>query len=592
MSAATTTAAPPHSAPNKLPGKDEKAWKGEIHTPQAEYNANLSVADIVPDPENRHEDKAGLQDLAAQIKAEGLLQPIVVRPVPRFPRAAVLRHVVDKKEIFRVVSDGQLAWTAPENKRLLESTEKREADRTAAIYQSGSGWQLIAGERRWGAHRLNNAPTIRAFIHRGETDVSAAVKQTIENLGRKDLNPLEEARQMKRLEDLKVPQKEIGKLFGGRSQPVVSNTLRVLGLPGPVQQMLATGEIDLASAVELVRFAPWRKVCESIAKRYVKTAWSAKDLRRQLPFDDDLVREKLAVDIPTERSYSYGSENEALYKVPAALQENPAFIKGYNCFFYLLPDDPKAPNLWEPERIKQDKDRVAAEAKEMQKATAAAKKGGKGKPTKEQLERKKKLDGNKARRAENDGTLAIAINELKASKGVNSTALAVICDHVLGDPEMGRVMEAAAALDIKLPKSLEADNVGYGESNAVLRSVGPEAMIQVTAAVIMFAQAANARKFSGEVPASTAFIAGKAAKSVSSTSVVVTVRSKGGECFAKAGEAKASSTSGEEGAATAAAAKHFTCSPNQIQLLRQGKADEDGESDKAVFTATKGGKKS
>lgn len=457
MSATTAAAPTANSSPNTkspLPGKDEKSWKAEIHT-APEYNGSLPVADIVPDPANRKEyDAAELEELKESIKSEGLLQPIVVRPCPKHQNAVVVRHVVEKREVHRVFSDKLEPGTGLST-MLYESADARDAERAAAIYRSGAGWQIIAGERRWRAHMLGKLATIRAFIHRSESDLSAVGKQIDENLKREDLNPMEEARQMKRLSDLGQSQKEIGKRFGGKSQPVVAQTLALLKLPAPVQAMVAKRELSAAHAAELVRFAAWPTACECMARNAAGSNWSAKQIReRSLPFDWELRKAQFAEEIYCG-DYSYDARPK--YKIPDALKDKPGFFKtGYDTWTYLSPED-GSPNLWEPEKKKQDLAREALAQIEQKKAAAAKKDG---KPTKEQKERAAQLAKNKAARAALAEGLAKAEERLNMVKIYDPACIRVMALQALESYQVSkRVEEAAKAVGITLPKGFNSRTI-------------------------------------------------------------------------------------------------------------------------------------
>jgi hypothetical protein len=202
MNATLPLPAAPTAAPAPAPDPAPNSSTTRI---AIEYRDDLPLHVVLPDPANRKDrDKEELKRLADSIQAEGLLQPIVVRPLPTVTGA--------------YASDGASGWhvwppiegtVAPGRKPLHGPCSKREAEAVAALYRAGQGYRIIAGERRWEAHRLLDLTRIRAFVHRGETEISAAAKQVIENLGRKDLNPIEEAHQMKRLADLGMTQKAI-----------------------------------------------------------------------------------------------------------------------------------------------------------------------------------------------------------------------------------------------------------------------------------------------------------------------------------------------------------------------------------------------
>lgn len=427
---------------------------------KAAATERIMLIDIRVDQLNRKDhDPAALKTLAAQIKAEGLLQPIVVRPLT-------------EKEMESYQKPVRLAYWPR--------------------------YQIVAGERRYEAHRLLKLTHIEAKIIQVESDLAGVVKQTMENLSRADLNPMDEARQMKRLSDLRMPQAEIGKLFGGRSQPAVSTALHLLELPARVQEMVATGELEAAAGAELVRFAPWSNVCYFIAKRYLKTAWSAKDLRRPLPFESELVSAKLVIEICTEPTY-YG-EPKAVYTVPAALQTAPGFVKGYRCWYYLLPDESApgekpAPDLWAPEKEKQDQARAAKEVTEKKKAAEAAKKGGKAAPTKEQKERAAKQAKNKASRQLLAQSLTAAEERLNMVKDYDAPCVRVIALQALDNYQVQKQVEdAAKAIGVTLPKEFDENKLAH------LAKLDPVDLLLVTATAVARMHAHYAHRDASDVP--------------------------------------------------------------------------------------------
>lgn len=144
-----------------------------------------------------HMDKAALQTLADSIKAQGIMQPILVREV-----------AVDKYEI-------------------------------------------IAGERRWRASQLAGLDEVPVLIREIE-DESALEMALIENIQREDLNPIEEALGIRRLIDEFAMTHEKAANAVGRSRVAVSNLLRLLTLAEGVQWMLMNGKLDMGHARALV----------------------------------------------------------------------------------------------------------------------------------------------------------------------------------------------------------------------------------------------------------------------------------------------------------------------------------------------------
>jgi len=145
-------------------------------------------------------DEGSLYELAESIKSQGVMQPVLVRPV----------------------GDGG----APR-------------------------WEIIAGERRVRAARLAGLDEVPVLV-KAVSDEAAAVMALIENMQREDLNPLEEAQGLKRLVDEFGLTHEAAAQAVGRSRSAASNLLRLLNLAEPVQQMLMAGDLDMGHARALL----------------------------------------------------------------------------------------------------------------------------------------------------------------------------------------------------------------------------------------------------------------------------------------------------------------------------------------------------
>jgi ParB family chromosome partitioning protein len=142
-------------------------------------------------------DEQQLAELAASIAATGVVQPILVRPLP----------------------DGR--------------------------------FQLIAGERRWLASKIAGKPTIPAII-RQVSDEQAMEMTIVENLQRTDLNPMEQARAYERLSrDFKMTQEQMA-IRTGKERASVSNFLRLLRLPVEIQNKVEAGELSFGHARTLL----------------------------------------------------------------------------------------------------------------------------------------------------------------------------------------------------------------------------------------------------------------------------------------------------------------------------------------------------
>ncbi len=142
-------------------------------------------------------DEGALQELAASIRAQGVMQPILVRPI------------------------------------------------------GAERFEIIAGERRFRAARLAGLAEVPVLI-KDVTDQAAAAMALIENIQREDLNPLEEAHGIQRLLDEFSFTHEQAAEAVGRSRSAVSNLLRLLNLAAPVQTMLLAGDLDMGHARALL----------------------------------------------------------------------------------------------------------------------------------------------------------------------------------------------------------------------------------------------------------------------------------------------------------------------------------------------------
>jgi ParB family chromosome partitioning protein len=139
---------------------------------------------------------APLAELAASIQEQGVLQPVLVRPV-------------------------------------------------------ADGYELVAGERRWRAAKAAGLRTIPAMIKHLD-DRGALEAALVENLQREDLNPIERARAYRRLtEEFGLGQEAVARRVG-RSQPSIANTLRLLSLPGEVQAAVEAGRLTEGHARALL----------------------------------------------------------------------------------------------------------------------------------------------------------------------------------------------------------------------------------------------------------------------------------------------------------------------------------------------------
>ena len=141
-----------------------------------------------------------------------------------------------------------------------------------------SQYELIAGERRWRASQLAGLTEIPVVI-KSISDETALAMGLIENLQRENLNPIEEARGLKRLADeFSLTHETIAKAVG-KSRSAISNSLRLLGLPEPVQDMLYQRRLEMGHARALLTLPVVDQLL--LAQKAVKNGWSVREVERR-----------------------------------------------------------------------------------------------------------------------------------------------------------------------------------------------------------------------------------------------------------------------------------------------------------------------
>lgn len=161
------------------------------------------------------------------------------------------------------------------------------------VYRSEDGTHyLIAGERRWRAARKAGLSTIPAVV-RGATGETTLVEALVENVQRQDLTPLEEAHAYRQLlENPGMSQEKIAQRVG-KSRPAVSNTLRLLQLPGPIQGMIDAGSLSAGHARALIGLEDER-YATYLAEKAVSEGWSVRQI-------EDAVRTRREMEEPPAR---------------------------------------------------------------------------------------------------------------------------------------------------------------------------------------------------------------------------------------------------------------------------------------------------
>src|SRR3990172_1744682 len=144
----------------------------------------------------------------------------------------------------KVFDDGKL-------KELAASIKEQGVIQPIIVHRAGGGYQLIAGERRWRAARLAGLKTVPAIVKEA-TKRELLEMALIENIQREDLNPLEAAEAYKRLQDeFKLTQEDLARRVG-KERSTITNYLRILGLPKELKQGLAQGALNMGHAKALL----------------------------------------------------------------------------------------------------------------------------------------------------------------------------------------------------------------------------------------------------------------------------------------------------------------------------------------------------
>ena len=191
-------------------------------------------------------DPGSLEELAASIKAQGVMQPILVRPI------------------------------------------------------GDDEYEIIAGERRWRSAQIAGLDAVPCLVREIPDDAALAMS-LIENIQREDLNPLEEAGGIQRLIDEFAMTHQQAADAVGRSRPAASNLLRLLNLAKPVQELLMAGDIDMgharallpldaASQIQLANLVAARQLSVRDTERLVQHTLNPRQKRAAQPLARDLVR--------------------------------------------------------------------------------------------------------------------------------------------------------------------------------------------------------------------------------------------------------------------------------------------------------------
>ena len=176
----------------------------------------------------KHWDEAKLDELAESIRAQGVIQPIVVREIAE---------------------------------------------------RGGKTWEIIAGERRWRASRRAGLTEIPVVV-REVDDRTVVAMALIENIQREDLNPLEEAQALQRLiDEFELTHAQTAEAVG-RSRAAVSNLLRLLELPLEIRVLVETRTLEMGHARALLTLTPQAAI--ALARQAAEHGWSVREVEHRV----------------------------------------------------------------------------------------------------------------------------------------------------------------------------------------------------------------------------------------------------------------------------------------------------------------------
>lgn len=214
LSALIPQAAPTPASSNKVAA--ESSRNGVLKLPIESIHRDSAQP-------RHHFDEAKLSELTESIKAQGVLQPVLVR-------------------------------------------------------KDGDGYKLIAGERRWRAAQAAGLKEVPALV-REVTEAQAFELALVENLQRADLNPIEEAEGYQRLQDeFKLTQEQISQRVG-KERSTVANALRLLALPKDVKEMVAEGSLSMGHARALLG-VPRLPELQALAAKVAEQKLSVRDTEK------------------------------------------------------------------------------------------------------------------------------------------------------------------------------------------------------------------------------------------------------------------------------------------------------------------------
>ena len=205
-----------------------------------------------------------------------------------------LRYI-DINDIKPNASQPRKSFDENKLEELAESIEQHGLIQPLVLRAAGKGYEIVAGERRWRAARMIGLKELPCIV-RELTDEENMLLAIIENMQREDLNPIEEAEGLKKMIDTYGLTQEQVSYSIGKSRPYITNSLRLLKLPGRVQELTAEGKITTGHARALASVKSQQKQIE-LAVRAAREGLSVRQIENlareaKSPKDKPLAKKK------------------------------------------------------------------------------------------------------------------------------------------------------------------------------------------------------------------------------------------------------------------------------------------------------------
>lgn len=224
---------------------------------------------------------------------QSLLGPITTSPTlggrlppeadlsPKFPPDRDLRESLEHVGVESIAPNpyqARTVWDEGELAELAESIKANGIIQPIVVRRAGSGYQLIAGERRFRAAQMASLATVPALV-REATDEQLLELALVENIHRVDLNPVERAKAYQNyIATFALTQVEAAERLG-EDRSVIANYLRLLDLPEEIKEMLSDGRLSMGHARAILGL-PTDELRRKLAKRALAGRLSVREVER------------------------------------------------------------------------------------------------------------------------------------------------------------------------------------------------------------------------------------------------------------------------------------------------------------------------